>query len=82
MKKAVTKACTVHFGPNATPLSNYTVTLPAGLRVEEIRDGATRGNFWLDQFPLEIFPGDSLMRWDAIHYGVTLGRDQVEFVDP
>jgi hypothetical protein len=54
------------------------ITLPAGLRCTPIRGGSTSGKFFLDQFPEDLFPRNSIERHDAVHYGVVLEPDQVE----
>ena len=65
------------FGPGHTPLSRYTLRIPAGLRVLPITEGATAGKYWLDEFPEELFPLRSMVRHDAIHYGVTFEAHEV-----
>ena len=55
-----------------------TVDLPAGLRCSKISTGGTAGLYWLDEFPPELFPRNSMILHDAVHYGLTLNLDQVE----
>jgi hypothetical protein len=52
------------------------IVLPAGLRVAFFPD-PTGGRWCLDEFPLDIFPGSSIERWDAIHYGLTIPSELV-----
>lgn len=63
-----TKACEVEF-------RNYgKITIPAGLRCSP----TSHEQFFLDQFPEDLFPANSMIRHDATHYGVRLNADQVE----
>lgn len=50
------------------------VTIPTGLRVRQLSDG----RYVLDEFPTDLFPTDSIPRWDAIHYGVTIPSSHVK----
>lgn len=88
MTDKVTKDCTVTFGPGHTPLSVYTIRLPAGLRVKEITGEPRRPRapkqYFLDELPETAsppycaFPRYSVIRHDATHYGVRLEEDQVQ----
>lgn len=68
-----TKAIVVQF-------RNQTLNLPAGLRVKPVAPypTQTRPQFWLDEFPEDIFPRNSIVRHDAEHYGVWLEQSEVE----
>jgi hypothetical protein len=57
------------FGPGLSQ-----ATIPAGLRVAPT---GRKGEFWLDEFPPDIFPRGSIALHDAIHYGVTYHADEV-----
>ena len=74
-----TKAVHIKFSGPLGKLE-YEKDLPAGLRVKSIPVvGTQRPNeYWLDQFPLDLFPINSFERHDATHYGVRLTREQVE----
>lgn len=61
------------FGPGVS-----CATIPAGLRVIEIQSGSTKGQYFLDEFPRDVFPRGSIARHDAEHYGITYTRDEVE----
>jgi hypothetical protein len=64
----------VEFGANhiKTPL-----TLRKGMRVAFFPD-PFGGRWCLDEFPFDLFPGNSFVRWDAIHYGLTIPSRLVE----
>lgn len=70
-----TKAITKRFGPSCGTV--HTVTLPAGLRVKPIKEGGTKGKYFLDEFPSDIFPPKSIVLHDAVHYGVVLEPSEV-----
>lgn len=70
-KAMVSKACEVKFRTYGT------LALPAGLRVKEV-PGERGLWFWLDEFPTDLFPTGSMIRHDAVHYGVWLSEDQVQ----
>ena len=48
------------------------IKIHAGLRVSPIKEGAYAGRFFLDEFPTETFPKNSMILHDAIHYGVVI----------
>ena len=76
-----TRGGEVTFGPGHTPLSTYRLTLPAGLRVKRIEGlgaGSGLGKFWLDEFPVDLFPLGSIKLHDAVHYGVVLSPEEVQ----
>ena len=50
----------------------FTVHVPAGSKVEPIRDEPN--TFWV--LP-SVFPAASLARWDAEHYGIRVKADNV-----
>lgn len=56
----------------------HTINLPAGLRVSLIAEGSNAGNYFLDEFPDDIFPPNSILRHDAEHRGIELTRAQVD----
>jgi hypothetical protein len=56
----------------------YELDIPAGLRTRLINVGGTKGSYFLDEFPHELFPANSFVRHDAEHYGIVLTPDQVE----
>jgi len=61
----------------------YTLDIPAGLRCREITGEpcSTGGKqYFLDEFPVRIFPRDSFVYHDARHYGIRLNESQVEHV--
>lgn len=62
----VTKACTVQFRGYGS------ITLPAGLRAKFAYSAAHADWYWLDEFPPDLFPRNSLILHDAVHYGVLL----------
>jgi hypothetical protein len=61
----------------AAGTSQHTVSLRAGMRCRQITDGATRGSFWIDEFPADLFPFGSMIRHDAEHYGITVDAEYV-----
>jgi hypothetical protein len=71
----------VRFGPGIS-----VVDLPAGLRVKQCSEtGQTKAEmrtWFVEEFPEEVFPRDSLERHDAIHYGIRLNRGDLEEVTP
>lgn len=66
-----TKAVTTQF-------KGQTLAIPAGLRAVRITSGATAGNYFVDEFPTSLFPINSIIRHDAVHYGVMLTPSEVE----
>lgn len=55
------------------------LTLPAGLRVMFLPD--PEGGRWvLDEFPVSLFPINSIERHDAEHHGITVPTEAVEAV--
>lgn len=56
----------VEYGRLRTP-----VRLRDGMRTLFLAD-PSGGRWTIDEFPLDIFPGDSIERWDAIHVGLTV----------
>ena len=72
-----TKAVTKKFSA-ASSTTHYEVSLPAGLRIREITEGSTKGKFFLDEFPADLFPPNSMIRHDAEHYGIILEPNEVE----
>lgn len=54
------------------------LTLPAGLLCSKITEGGTAGCYFLRSLPKEIFPPDSLIWFDAYHYGVVIPPEFVE----
>lgn len=56
----------------------HTLNLPRGLRCVQITRGGTVGKYWIDEFPLHIFPAGSILKHDAIHYGIVIGPEMVE----
>lgn len=71
MSQKVTKQCKVNFREYGE------IEIPEGLRVTEIKEGSTKGSYFLDQFPANLFPPNSIIKHDAVHYGVVLSKDQV-----
>ncbi len=71
------KVITATFGPSCGP-THRSVTLPAGLRVRRITEGGTRGKFWIDEFPKDLFPPNSFELHDAVHYGIVIEPEDVE----
>jgi hypothetical protein len=69
-----TKRVTVKYGP-----TQHVVTLPSGLECVQIKTPGRwdAPKYWLDEFPENLFPPDSIEKHDAIHYGVVLMQDQV-----
>lgn len=61
-----------YHGGSSIPYPDFTV--PAGLRC--VPAGLRR--FFLDEFPMDVFPSGSTLRHDAVHYGVVLGSEDVE----
>lgn len=53
--------------------------LPKGLKCTP---SGMQGQFFLDQFPKEIFPLDSGLRHDAEHYGIFIDAENVVDVTP
>jgi hypothetical protein len=75
VKNTITK----NFKPSGIPdCLMYTVTIPKGLRCTLITEGSTKGKFFLNEFPPSIFPFQSIIRHDAIHYGIVLELFEVE----
>jgi hypothetical protein len=75
---------TITWGPGATPLSNYTTTVPKGHRVtrarlmdRDERPADLREWFFADPDGLGFEP-DSLELHDATHYGIPIPRDEIE----
>ncbi len=68
-----TKSVTVKF-------KGQDLALPAGLRVKPVAPypTQTRPQFWLDEFPADIFPRGSMILHDAEHYGVWLEAGEVQ----
>ena len=58
--------------------NKYPIDLPAGLRVREITEGSTKGRYFLDEFPDELFPTGSIMRWDCEHSSASIPPEDVE----
>jgi hypothetical protein len=77
-----TKSCTVtwHRSWSAFP-EPLEVTVPAGLRVVFLPD-PSGGRYVLDDFPFGMFPVDSILRWDAIHYGLPIPEEYVRCDTP
>lgn len=67
-------------GGGAIPYAEFTI--PAGLRCKMVTNGGGRRSFYLDQFPVDLFPGNSCLRHDATHYGVTIPDSAVEETTP
>lgn len=67
-------ALTFHYG-NAM---SSDLKLPKGLRCKKIDRGTIAGKFWIDEFPSEIFPRNSILLHNAIHYGVVVEAANVE----
>ena len=78
MKYQTNKAIIVNWSNSCTQLK-YEFHLPKGLRCQIILEGGTKGKFFLDEFPKDIFPPNSFERDDAIHYGVIINPEDVEF---
>lgn len=57
---------------------SHTVHLRKGMRCALITEGGTAGQYFVDEFPLDIFPGNSIVRHDAWHYGIVIPSDNVE----
>jgi hypothetical protein len=68
-----TKQVTVSF-------KGQSLALPAGLRVKPVAPYPTqvRKQYWLDEFPADLFPPNSIIRHDAVHYGVWLEESEVQ----
>lgn len=63
-------------GPTTGAFRKYgVITLPEGLRVAPIPGQV--GKYWLDEFPADLFPANSMIRHDAVHYGVWLTEEEV-----
>lgn len=77
-----TKECKIMFGVSRM---RYEIHLPAGLRVKPIKGEPGTQMYFLDEFPVNLkppftsFPVDSFVRHDAMHYGIRLSADQVDF---
>jgi hypothetical protein len=77
----VTKQVKINFG-----VSNmrYEIELPAGLRVKKITGepmaDPENPQYFLDSFPFVLFPVNSFIRHDAVHYGIRLDESQVQDV--
>ncbi len=74
----VTKATQVHFTAASQTTDYGMINIPAGLRVREIQTGRTKGMYFLEEFPNDLFPRNSMIRHDAVHYGITLSADMVQ----
>lgn len=61
-------------------LKGRKLTIPAGLRAAPVAPypTQTRPQFWLEEFPTDLFPPNSIERHDAVHYGVWLEQSDVE----
>jgi hypothetical protein len=71
----VTKELTgIKWGPRHTPLSAYTINIPAGVLVKPIPD--RKGEYWIDD--LSKLGLGSFEMHDAVHYGIKVTEDQVE----
>jgi hypothetical protein len=59
------------------------LTVPQGTTVIPINEGATAGHYWVNEFKWIAdqtgFP-DSMQKWDAVHYGITVAPGDVEEV--
>jgi len=51
--------------------------IPKGLAVKFLKD-PLGGRWVLDEFPIKLFPPNSLIRHDAIHYGITINPENLE----
>ena len=71
----VTKEVRTTFGVGR---SHYEIYLPAGLRVRRIEGEPGVQQYFLDEFPVNLFPIDSFIRHDAIHYGIRLSESETE----
>ena len=62
--------------------SHYAVDLPAGLRcTTSVRTGTGEHiGYYLDEFPIKLFPARSMIRHDAEHYGLLLTDEQVDII--
>ena len=78
----VSKACTVNFKAVCETSDHGMLDIPAGLVCCQINEGTAKGNFFLEEFPINLFPINSIVRHDAIHYGVMLTPDQVTVREP
>lgn len=69
-----TKACQVEFRGYGT------LTLPEGLQVSPMSPlkYSQKKLYFLDEFPESLFPKNSMILHDAIHYGVVLNQEQVQ----
>lgn len=69
----------VSYGPPVGG-TRKTVAIPAGLRVKPVTryPMQTRPQFWLDEFPPDLFPPGSIQLHDAQHYGVWLELHQLD----
>lgn len=56
----------------------YSLRLRADMRCRRIDGGSTAGKFWLDEFPADLFPPNSFVRHDAVHYGIVVEPEEVE----
>jgi hypothetical protein len=58
----------------------YQIDIPAGLRVSKVEPYGTieKAYYVLNEFPNDIFPFNSFIRHDAVHYGIPLDESQVE----
>lgn len=58
------------------------LSLPAGLRVKPVTPypTQTRPQYWLDEFPADLFPTGSMIRHDAVHYGIWLEESDIEMI--
>lgn len=65
-----TRALTVNFREHGE------IQLPEGLRVGRLR-GPNGGRIVLDEFPKAIFKPNSMVHWDADHYGLDIPADAV-----
>lgn len=68
--------------PLAIPFREHgIVNLPAGLRVSPVpepRGSFPEGTHFLDEFPEDVFPKNSMILHDAIHYGVVIQPQDVK----
>lgn len=76
-KYRLTKAETVKSVNSPSVQIKKNFTIPAGLRVKLIESGGNAGNYFLDEFPDEIFPPKSFFTDDAIVYGVEFEPEEV-----
>ena len=71
------------FYGGGSPQNPYAAfTVPAGLRCKPVAHGSGAKGFYLDEFPVDLFPTHSLIRHDATHYGVAIPVDAVEETTP